>query len=64
MNLDLFATNLVLDHDYDLADVEPAEIDTEGQSRGEPWNPDDIRIVTKPYSLRHICDMKIGRAHV
>lgn len=37
-------------------DIEP-EQDLSIPVSGAPWNPDDIRISTKPFSLRHIVDM-------
>lgn len=40
--------------DYSDIDVEPEELD---RAVGAPWNPNDIRVTTKPFSLRHIADM-------
>ncbi|MGC3998063.1 MAG: DUF262 domain-containing protein [Anaeromyxobacter sp.] len=37
--------------------MEPEDNAPSAPAEGGPWNPDDIRITTKPYSLRHICDM-------
>ncbi len=38
-------------------DVEPDEPEEFDKTAGAPWDPNDIRVTTKPFSLRHIADM-------
>jgi hypothetical protein len=51
---------MTVDSKVEEPEIEPEEPDADGASRGAPWDPDDIRIATKPYSLRHIADMIEG----
>ncbi|QBI56460.1 DUF262 domain-containing protein [Streptomonospora litoralis] len=53
------APNILEEHFQDIGtDVEVEQLPDDAElSSGKPWNPDDIRVSTKQFSLRNVMDM-------